>query len=860
MEPRSTQALGDYVSNAAARTQGSSSYKLGAEELHSSLPAPTRGFNISSLLNPQEVLHDRSHMTIEPSENNSASFVTGDHVPLTASTLEATPAVSVVGEDNTHSQAASPLGQTDTENLPSPNHIPFLTPSFEPPPVCPTSGSDYEYAVNHSHGAMPSNRLNLPESTHISTISGAHVSPFTSCSQNTPALILGDEGAATTKHHAPSKQTPGEHVVQQSHIPSTNLVNESQTPTTTQSQGPSHSLGDEDARILANNSHNTSTSNRLGNIKKKRKYEAGKETRVETGPKPKRAKPETIRTAPAQKSKGGRPRNPPKLPIVRTSLPTLTSKNPVKDFPMDLWNMVFGFATPKFLLKAQRVNKLFNLALQYTKSWESARRTTYPDCPDPPHGMSEREYAFHLEGAGCQAVMKDENGEDGGNGDNGRNGGSDGNDENGEDGKSGEAIRKVDKCPNKCRKTYWAFEKKWCAKHLKERLMSSREVQNIEFEYPDLRRLLPSASFDSWDTYLCAGNHTARPAWLRCLPYKTQYLKEDVEKIRQEYGRIRTRTDGTAASPEEITAWINAKSAEVDSKVKKRQEIETWVETRNKAELEKHRDFTQAKKEFYKTKAMAMDPPLEFEALAHTQSYINAIAIKKEPSERSWQILEDKLKKERYYAEEIVRLDREIQRRGVPPDDFLGFGPRGVENEMTGEGMLVRGLVQSQIAAVSYDFLNAAETNEWIPRILREFYDAFEALPYDQKLNDDGNDIRLTMYHAKVVAEMVEAHFQVTRGNPIPTYLTVKCPLCPHKGNSTTRSFDRHVTHIGEKHARNHEGFAEWRMFPNRSFPWMRVPWPKSLPVLRNSDTSPGKWNLGRMKGGTEGFGVELGR
>ena len=832
MRPSTTQALSNHVSDTAGITRSSSTYDLDTEKLDNPLPAPIRGLKIPSLLNPQEVLHNTRQEANEPSWNSSASSMGGGHVPLSVPALTAAPIVSTGGEGNRHSQAASPLSLVNaaehahhtSASLSGHNHVSLLNLPSETSFTHPAIDQGIHSIVNYSQGAVPSSRLDPTKSTHDFTVSKDDAPVLTTRYQDTRTFLLGDKGAVTSKDHAPGNRTPvGK---EQLHISPLNFIDEDQVPTTHRFQDSLAALGDGDSPIIPNNNHVPPPFNRIGTVVKKRKYEDSEETRAESNPK--RAKPEVIRTTPAQKSKGGRPRNPPKPPRVRTSLPTLTCKNPVKDFPIDLWGMVFSFSTPKFLLKAQRVNKLFNLALQYTRSWESARRSTYPGCPDPPAGMCEQEYAFHLEAGGCQAVMEVENGE------------------NREIGENGENVKKASKCQNKCRKTYWAFQKKWCAKHFKERLISSRDVQNMEADYPDLRHLLPFASFDSWDTYLCAGNHTTKPAWLRCSPHKTQYLKEDVKKVCQEYDRIRAPcADGTTTSPEEITAWVDTKRAEVVSNVKKRQEIETWVETRNKAELEKHGNLTQAKREFFKAKALNMTPPLEFEALALTQSYINAIAIKKEPSERSWQILEDKLKKERYYTEAIVHLDREVLRRGVPPDDFLGFGPRGIENEMTMEGMLVRGLAREQIEAAKDAFPNAAETDEWIPRILCGFYDAFEALPDHQKLNDDGNVISLSMYHAKVVVNTIEDCFQVSRRDPIPTHLRVKCPLCPHKGNNTTRRFDHHVTHIGKKHARSHEGFVEWRMFEDRSFPWMRVPWPKNIPVLRNSSPSPGKWDLG---------------
>ena len=821
-----------FVSNASTDRKGPPGHELDVGKLSTPSPTSTRGLSIPSLLNPQD-LPNKSQEAHEPSWNSVASINGGGHVPVVSPTSEAAALASIGGQDNRCPQTASLFGQVNAAE--HARHTPVdlfdhdlvsLQNPFPESCLAESARSRGNVSViDRPQGAIPSSQLDPTKLRHTS-MAGADRNTF------------GGEGLAIAEDHVPGKRPPGGHnIPEELRTSSINLVNESQIFTVLESQGPSSALGNEELPQPFDDAHNDSYSRRIGVIAKKRKYDNSEETR--TGRGHKRIKTGAIQTTPANKPKGGRPKNPPKPPKVRTSLPTLTSKNPVKHFPLDLWGMVFGFSTPKFLLKAQGVNKLFNLALQYSKCWESARRTTYPGCPDPPAGMSEREYAFHLEDGGCQAMIKDEDDENEENEEDG---------DDGDDGENGENARNGNKCNGKARKTYWAFQKKWCAKHLRKRVIASQDVQNLEEQYPDLHRLLPSASFDSWGSYLCAGTPTTKPAWLRSSPYRTRYLKDDVEEVCREYDRIRApRENRTIASPEEVAAWVDAKAAEVETKVKKRQEIEDWVETRNKAKRGKNTDVTQARTDFFRARALTMNPPLEFDALKHTQAFKNAIEIKKEPSERSWQIMEEKLKEERHYAEMIVRRDEEVHRRGVPTDDFLGFGPRGVENEMTMEGMLVRDLTQAQITATTSAFPNAAETDEWVPRILRGFHDAFQALPDYQKMREDSSEITLTMYHAKVVIEMIEAHFQITRGNKVPTYLKVKCPLCPHKKSNPPRSFYDHVTHIGLKHARSHEGFEEWRMFANRSFPWMRVPWPENMPVWRNSDPkkSPGRWNLG---------------
>ena len=150
------------------------------------------------------------------------------------------------------------------------------------------------------------------------------------------------------------------------------------------------------------------------------------------------------------KNKGGRPRTAHLKPAPLQKGSTILKKSkPVKTWiDMDAWQWIFEFCTPEFLLKARTVCSGFHRALQSSLIWQKARLNTYgykpnenpalpdvPACPPCPPTLTEPQYADLLTGLGCQA--KD--------------------------------------CNNKkARKTYWAFQRRWCDTCLHQQVMEVR--------------------------------------------------------------------------------------------------------------------------------------------------------------------------------------------------------------------------------------------------------------------------------------------------------------------------------------------------------------------------------------------------
>ena len=84
--------------------------------------------------------------------------------------------------------------------------------------------------------------------------------------------------------------------------------------------------------------------------------------------------------------------------VFRTSRPILTRS------PLDVWRDIFAQCPLEFLIKARAVCRDFRIILSSEVTWKQIRLRNYgPDCPDPPPGMTEMQYADLLTGRGCQS-------------------------------------------------------------------------------------------------------------------------------------------------------------------------------------------------------------------------------------------------------------------------------------------------------------------------------------------------------------------------------------------------------------------------------------------------------------------------
>ena len=520
---------------------------------------------------------------------------------------------------------------------------------------------------------------------------------------------------------------------------------------------------------------------------------------------------------------------------------------------MDVWRHVLAYCPLDFLLKARTVCRSFRKALSHDLAWKEARLNNYGiDLPGPLPGLSEMQYADLLSGIGCQ-------------------------------GKG---------CDQKARKTYWAFQRRWCDKCLKAKVMFKSDNQHLDNRFPHLFQCLTFATFDSWRHYNWAGNKSDFPEprdWQKEQRWpELGYERMAVHSLMNEIDRLRKpRETGQIIDDEEKHAWFTAKIAARKELMTKLQAVEHYVEKEKRKVIENGVRLRSSRAEFFKKRAQALDPTFSVEALGKIAAYHHAISITKEPTERSWQELLPKLQAQRAEAEAIVGEEKRIALMPGGKDVDAIASYRAIEetfrNLDTPEQILILITADKVIAELGLPNRNktAMDNTRWqtvkfdsylrvpdslvdakaviadcdiVQMILRSIFDTYEALPdYWKSIAEHSRDCSrygLCMADAQMLFEnkilpVIHGWKDKARFKAATSF---KCPGCKRSEKGNDRTFYHHFQHIYQVHAPVVGDFSCFRVnhrtVPNwLGFPWYRIDWPRNLPMLSRFHSSNGAWD-----------------
>ncbi|KAG9232512.1 hypothetical protein BJ875DRAFT_505967 [Amylocarpus encephaloides] len=169
----------------------------------------------------------------------------------------------------------------------------------------------------------------------------------------------------------------------------------------------------------------------------------------------------------------------------------------------DLWMRVFEFAPPSFLKKARLVSRSWKAAIdQFDSIFVNCRKENFGfDMPEPPTGMTERQYGDLLGGKGCQEPG----------------------------------------CINRqATRTYWSWSKRWCAECWEraiEREDRILKTHQNHFGRSTVVKMLESIPVAIHDSFVKPHDYTEEveirargpPRLYKC------YLDQDVKRIIAEY-------------------------------------------------------------------------------------------------------------------------------------------------------------------------------------------------------------------------------------------------------------------------------------------------------------------------------------
>ncbi|KAI4217724.1 MAG: hypothetical protein LQ351_000320 [Letrouitia transgressa] len=522
---------------------------------------------------------------------------------------------------------------------------------------------------------------------------------------------------------------------------------------------------------------------------------------------------------PTPRNKGGRP---PKQKVDKpkelSSLPTLRSNKQVKaEIPLDIWDHVFRFSPLAFLTRARTISRGFRRRLAYEATWRAARMYNYgPDHPPPPPGLTEQQYADLLVGTGCQ-----------------NRGCND----------------------KKARKTYWAFQRRWCDSCLKKNVIMKIGCSSILEKFPRILEIVPHVRFDSWGHYQWVGDYPDHPSWQKSDEFqKTAFLRSDVTKaIRAIEEAGESTANGVTRPEDEMESWFQARKAANEELVCHLQQIENWVETSKRDKLVASAEFRHQRIDFFREKAAAMDPPVSAELLDRMPSYGRAIAISSKPTENAWRTLMPKLERERAEAQiELLKLNRPVDQHFIDAYQWLEY-ERKKENRYEQRYVLdLADAVISQLVKSEKERTLTVAEADFVHLSFRNFYAAYEATPDICKPDaSEGGKYRLLMDDVRMIYEKrLKPFMQGWKEERIRAATLVRCPICPVKdGPPTHQDLFKVFQHVFERHAPKMPEFRDFhvprdKLPPEVAFPWCGIQWPRNLPMLPLHHRVTGKWDL----------------
>ena len=380
--------------------------------------------------------------------------------------------------------------------------------------------------------------------------------------------------------------------------------------------------------------------------------------------------------------------------------------------------------------------------------------------------------------------------------------------------------------------------------------MQSNAIMPFITKYPGLPEYIRPAAFDHWDNYQFAGTYQERPEWAKTPAHRTGYERLAIAQAIQDIDHFLEKNLGQ----EEQNSWFSRKENARDETMQELQHAEAFFELWKRKKNTSTKGLKEKRATFFQQRALAMNPPLDLAAITKMPSYLRSIIISKEPSERSWLMLQPKLEQERAAAEKLEKRENMapelVEQRQRKALEYLELRDRR-NKYLFREQFVVLTIADSVIRRLGIkDGDSDIDDRDLIHIILRGVYTKYYELSEADKPKGKNGSYRLLMDDAKLVYEMkIEPIFSSWKNYPRSTVAKeLKCPGCTRKDVNTRWKFEELFNHIYERHAHQAGDFSFWRIDPAElprltNFPWCRIEWPSNLPMLAVHQKSSGRWN-----------------
>lgn len=374
-------------------------------------------------------------------------------------------------------------------------------------------------------------------------------------------------------------------------------------------------------------------------------------------------------------------------------------------------------------------------------------------------------------------------------------------------------------------------------------------------KYPSFTDCIPKVTFDSWNRYCWVGELSQKPSWAQNAGAHIRYSCLALSNF------IRDFDDYLAVGPSKNEITEEEKDSWIDSRVEKNrilvnqlQRIEAYVETEKQNKKNQAAAIKTAREVFFRERALKLHPPLSAAALAMLKPYRASVEIPKLPTERSWDELLPKLRKERAGAEMRIKAESKladnphIERR--MNEEYRRILEKRKLNK-TSEQRFVLELAEKVMNAVEVEVESGSVAHvDFVPLVFRRIFEEYDRIHETGKPgNYEGYPYRLVLDDARMVYETLIAK-TIDRWNDqdkrAAKYL--KCSGCKRKDSHRLHEFELLIIHIGQRHTGNVGTLSYFlpqpMTAPDRgAIPWCRLEWPRNLPILASHREVVGEWD-----------------
>jgi hypothetical protein len=324
------------------------------------------------------------------------------------------------------------------------------------------------------------------------------------------------------------------------------------------------------------------------------------------------------------------------------------------------------------------------------------------------------------------------------------------------------------------------------------------------------------------------------------------FLRKDLRLIVSEY-ESKSQVDMSA---DQLEAWKDEKRKKARDLMRACEGIENWCIT-VAADQPRHR---RARREFFEAQAANLTPPMSKDVLAKTMAHKMALDSNREPTQRSWSELKNKILPLRAASEELLDLEQQYQRyrnTGVESPAITRY--RQLHTLRSRLAIMDTPLLPEQAFVIKLARLalrackdRGTADADIVLMVLKSVFCTYQLVPDDEKPQGTNTDLtvgtyKLTLDDAKmIVDDVIEPWVKDLEDKDRTREILgkFKCVGCVRRDCTTRYTFAKLFEHIFEKHAIYvsegedfHKLYRPFDEIRRITFPWCTVEWPKNLPV-----------------------------